>query len=326
MDAAVFDAIQGLRARVGRSVLGQEALVERLVISLLANGNCLLEGLPGLAKTRAVKALARALAVDFSRLQFTPDLLPADVTGTEILHAGEGATGFRFDPGPVFANIVLVDEVNRAPAKVQSALLEVMEERQVTVAGTTHSLPRLFMVLATQNPIEQEGTYPLPEAQLDRFLMHLYVDYPDRKAEVAILRLVRGEEDRTVAEAGDADPPVDPAVVFAARREIAAVTVSELVERYIVDLVAGTRAPGALDAELARWLHVGASPRGGLALDRCARVRAWLDRRDHVLPEDVRASAHDCLRHRLILSYDAEAEGVSADAIIDRLLATVAVG
>jgi len=174
VDATVFEAIQGLRARVERSVLGQEALVERLVISLLANGNCLLEGLPGLAKTRAVKVLARALAVDFSRLQFTPDLLPADVTGTEIMHTGEGATSFRFDPGPVFANIVLVDEVNRAPAKVQSALLEVMEERQVTVAGTTHPLPQLFMVLATQNPVEQEGTYPLPEAQLDRFLMHLY--------------------------------------------------------------------------------------------------------------------------------------------------------
>ena len=326
MDTAVYDEIQGLRARVGRSVLGQEALVERLVISLLASGNCLLEGLPGLAKTRAVKALARALAVDFSRLQFTPDLLPADVTGTEIMYSGEGATSFRFDPGPVFANIVLVDEVNRAPAKVQSALLEVMEERQVTVAGTTHRLPQLFMVLATQNPVEQEGTYPLPEAQLDRFLMHLYVDYPHRDAEVGILRLVRGEEARASVETGEPEPPVDPAVVFAARREIAGITVSEWVEHYIVDLLAGTRAPAALDAELGRWLQVGASPRGGLALDRCARVRAWLDRRDYVLPEDVRASAHDCLRHRLMLSFDAEAEGVPADAVIDRLLATVAVG
>jgi MoxR-like ATPase len=322
MQESVRTQVEALKTRVARSVLGQEALVERLVIGLLANGNCLLEGLPGLAKTRAVKALARALAVDFSRIQFTPDLLPADVTGTEIMHAGEAATSFRFDPGPLFANIVLVDEINRAPAKVQSALLEVMEERQVTVAGKTHPMPALFMVLATQNPVE----HPLPEAQVDRFLMHLYVDYPDRAAEAGILRLLRAEEEGAASPPPPEPAPVDPAVVFAARREIATVTVGPLVERYIVDLVSCTREPAALDDELGRWLHVGASPRGSLALDRCARVRAWLDRRDHVLPEDVVASAHECLRHRLMLSYDAEAEGVSADVVIERLLATVAVG
>jgi len=325
------EAILRLRERVAGSIIGQARIVERLIIGLLANGNLLIEGLPGLAKTRAVKSLARGLEADFSRIQFTPDLLPADVTGTEMLHTADGAHEFRFQPGPIFANIVLADEINRAPAKVQAALLEAMEERQVTVAGTTHRMPPLFMVMATQNPVEQEGTYPLPEAQMDRFLMHIYVDYPDESAEGEIIRLVRGEEQAALeppgspSMEGDAAQPIPQQAVFDARAEIARVAVSPNVERYMVDLIFATRYPERHGEDLRRWIQVGASPRGGLALDRCARTRAWLAGRDHVIPDDVREVVHDCLRHRLMLSYEASAEGLSANAVIDQLLQQVAV-
>jgi MoxR-like ATPase len=318
-----LESVKALRTRMSASIIGQESVVENLLIALLANGNILMEGLPGLAKTRAVKSLAKNMEADFSRIQFTPDLLPSDITGSEVLYAEAGEPSFRFEPGPIFANIVLADEINRAPAKVQAALLEAMEERQVTVSGSTHRMPDLFMVMATQNPIEQEGTYPLPEAQMDRFLMHVYIDYPDEASEGRIIRLVRGEEGPGAA-ASPADP-IPQQVVFDARREIHGVAVSEPLENYMVDLVFATRFPERYDEELARWIHVGVSPRGGLALDRCARVQAWLDGRDHVLPEDVRAVCHEALRHRLKLSYDANADGVSANEVIDRVLKLVAV-
>jgi MoxR-like ATPase len=324
-------AIQELQARIAASIIGQSHVVERLIVGLLANGNLLIEGLPGLAKTRAVKSLAKNLAADFSRIQFTPDLLPSDITGTEVMHTEAGATRFRFEPGPIFANIVLADEINRAPAKVQAALLEAMEERQVTVAGTTHAMSPLFMVMATQNPVEQEGTYPLPEAQMDRFLMHVYIDYPDEAAEGDVIRLVRGEEQARVKRQETASAPVSQAapipqdVVFDARAEIADVTVSPVIERYMVDLIFATRYPERYRQDLRRWIHVGASPRGALALDRCARALAWLRGRDHVLPDDVRDVAHDCLRHRLSLSFEASAEGVSANDVVAQLLQQVAV-
>jgi MoxR-like ATPase len=318
-----LEQIRNLQARMGESIIGQEDVVERLLVGLLANGNILLEGLPGLAKTRAVKALAKNLAVDFSRVQFTPDLLPSDVTGTEMLYTEDGENVFRFDAGPIFANLVLADEVNRAPAKVQAALLEAMEERQVTVAGTTHKLPELFMVMATQNPIEQEGTYPLPEAQMDRFLLHVYVDYGTEEAEGQIIRLVRGEEQPAASEPR---PPIDPHTVLDARREISAISVGEAVERYMVDLVYATRFPERYGDPLGGWIQVGGSPRASIALDKCARVMAWLNGRDHVLPEDVSAITHDVLRHRLKLSYEASAEGVSASDVIDELLRVVATG
>jgi len=330
----VRDAMRSLQDRMSASIIGQERIVERLVIGLLGNGNLLIEGLPGLAKTRAVKSLARNLAVDFSRIQFTPDLLPADVTGTEVMHSVSGVPEFRFEPGPIFANIVLADEINRSPAKVQAALLEAMEERQVTVAGTSHAMPDLFMVMATQNPIEQEGTYPLPEAQMDRFLMHVYIDYGTEEAEGEIIRLVRREEEAkaglgegaTGAPSGSAElEPVDQASVFEARREIAGVEVATLVERYIVDLVFASRYPDRFEGDLQRWIRVGASPRGALAIDRCARARAWLCGRDHVLPDDVKDVAPDCLRHRLTLSYEASADGVSASDVVEALLKQVAV-
>ncbi len=304
------------------SIIGQERVVERLLIALLANGNVLIEGLPGLAKTRAVKSMATSMQVEFSRIQFTPDLLPADITGTEVLHQGADGNEFRFVPGPIFANIVLADEVNRAPAKVQAALLEAMEERQVTVGGTTHKLPPLFIVMATQNPVEQEGTYPLPEAQMDRFLMHVYIDYGTEEDEGRIIRLVRGEEQAIGTDAGD---PVPQQAVFDAREEIGGVTVSPVVERYMVDLIFATRYPERYGEQLKSWINIGASPRGALGLDKCARTYAWLHERDHVLPDDVKAVTHDVLRHRLTLSYDANADGVSADDIIDEILAQVAV-
>jgi len=321
---STLESIKSLQSRMSESIIGQQAVIENLLIALLANGNILVEGLPGLAKTRAVKSLAKNLEADFSRIQFTPDLLPSDITGSEVLYSEGGQPSFRFEPGPIFANIVLADEINRAPAKVQAALLEAMEERQVTVSGATHRMPDLFMVMATQNPIEQEGTYPLPEAQMDRFLMHVYIDYPDETSEAQIIRLVRGEEGQG-ATAASAPAAVPQQVVFDARREIQGVTVSEAVEAYIVDLVFATRFPERYNEDLARWIHVGASPRGGLALDRCARTHAWLKGRDTVLPEDVRAIGHCALRHRLKLSYDAMADGVAANDVIDRIIKLVAV-
>ena len=318
-----LESIQDLQRRMSASIIGQEDVVQNLVIGLLANGNLLMEGLPGLAKTRAVKGMARNMDADFSRIQFTPDLLPSDITGSEVLYTDAGQPSFRFEAGPIFANIVLADEINRAPAKVQAALLEAIEERQVTVSGTTHPMPDLFMVMATQNPVEQEGTYPLPEAQMDRFLMHIYIDYPDEASEAQIIRLVRGEEQASSAQQ-DA-PPIEQAVVFAARDEIHQVRVGEAIENYMVDLVFATRYPDRYDAQLASWIHIGVSPRGGIALDKCARAHAWLDGRDQVLPDDVRAVVHGVFRHRLNLSYDASADGVSANDVIDELLKQVAI-
>ncbi|MGF1563678.1 MAG: AAA family ATPase [Geminicoccaceae bacterium] len=320
--------IETLQARMGEAIIGQRDVIERLLIGLLANGNLLVEGLPGLAKTRAIKALARNLECDFSRIQFTPDLLPSDVTGTEVYYQAEGASDFRFEPGPIFANIVLADEINRAPAKVQAALLEAMEERQVTVAGKTHKMPPLFMVMATQNPIEQEGTYPLPEAQMDRFLMHVTITYPPVEDEVEVIRLVRGEEIAAQAafDAASGQPPAPIAqeAVFLARRAIGAIHVSPEIERYMADLVYATRVPAEFGADLVRWIEVGASPRASLALDKCGRTHAWLAGRDYVDPEDVRAIVADVLRHRLSLTYEAQGEGISADAVIAEIVRQVA--
>ena len=300
-------------------IIGQEALIERLLMALLCGGHLLVEGAPGLAKTRAIKELASVVAGDFHRIQFTPDLLPSDVTGTEVYRPEDGS--FSFQRGPVFHNLLLADEINRAPAKVQSALLEAMAEHQVSFGRETFPLPELFLVMATQNPIEQEGTYPLPEAQLDRFLMHVKVDYPDAAAEAEILRLVRTE----VASATPASQPtalVDEAAVFSARQALLALHMAEPVERYIIALTTGSRNPAG---DLAQWLEYGASPRGTIALDQCSRALAWLDGRDFVTPDDVQAVAHDVLRHRLILSFEAEARGVNTDEAVDALLNQVAV-
>ena len=320
--------IQDLKQRMAQSIIGQESVIDRLLIGLLANGNLLIEGLPGLAKTRAVKALAKNVEADFSRIQFTPDLLPADVTGTEVYYASGGSGEFRFEPGPIFANIVLADEINRAPAKVQAALLEAMEERQVTVAGTTHKLPPLFMVMATQNPIEQEGTYPLPEAQMDRFLMKVMIEYPPVEDEVKVIQLVRGEEvaaSEPATQSPSATPQLIPqAAVFDARREIGQIHVSPAMERYMADIVYATRTPEVYSADLRRWIEVGASPRGSLALDKCGRTHAWLNGRDYVDPEDVRAIALDTLRHRIAVSYEAQVEGVDSTKIVDEILSQVA--
>jgi MoxR-like ATPase len=310
-----------LRRHVEGQILGQEGLVERLMIALLADGHLLVEGAPGLAKTKAVKALASGLEGDFHRIQFTPDLLPADLTGTEIYRPQDGS--FRFDKGPVFHNLLLADEVNRAPAKVQSALLEAMGERQVTVGRETYRLPELFLVMATQNPIEQEGTYPLPEAQLDRFLMHVRVDYPVFSTEKAILRLNREEAWNPQPERDG--HRVSQRSVFAARRSILGLYMSEDVEDYLLHLVLATRNPGAYGEGLTGWLRFGASPRATLSLDRCARARAWLDGRDYVSPGDVQDVAADALRHRVLLSYEAEADGRTADGFIAELLDLVPV-
>lgn len=317
------ESIGELRKRMCASVIGQERVVDRLLLTLLCNGNALLEGLPGLAKTRAIKTLSQNLQSDFSRIQFTPDLLPADVTGAEIFLGEDAAERFSFQPGPIFANLVLADEINRAPAKVQSALLEAMEERQVTVAGTTHPMPELFMVLATQNPIEQEGTYPLPEAQMDRFLMHITIDYPSDEAEKQIIRMVRKETSHGAAPEEQSVIPQE--AVFAARKEIDSVEVSSAVEDYLVALIAATRRPAEVDADLAKWITVGASPRGSLALDKASRAQAWLEGRQQVSPDDIRVVIYDCLRHRLGLSYEATADGASVDDVISRIVKLVPV-
>ncbi len=315
--------ILDLKQRISASVIGQEAVVDQLLTALLADGHLLMEGLPGLAKTRTIKTLAKNLESEFSRIQFTPDLLPSDITGTEI-YTGAGAGGsFVFQQGPIFGNLILADEINRAPAKAQAALLEAMEERQVTVAGKTHKLPDLFLVLATENPIEQEGTYPLPEAQMDRFLLHVYVDYATDEDERKILRLVRGEDAGTAPETTG---QIAAQAVLDARKEVLAVQVSDTVEKYMVALIAATRRPAEYkNSKLAGWVKVGASPRGTLALDRASRAYAWLAGRDTVTPQDVQAIAHACLRHRIILSYEAEAEGITKDAALDELLKLVAV-
>jgi len=309
-----------LRTHLAKRIIGQKKLVDRLLIALLADGHLLVEGAPGLAKTTAIKALADHLQGDFHRIQFTPDLLPSDVTGSEIYRAETGQ--FEFQRGPIFHNLVLADEINRAPAKVQSALLEAMGERQVSVGMRTFPLDRLFMVMATQNPIEQEGTYPLPEAQLDRFLMHVVIDYPSAEAEKAILQLARNEYRLGQAEV---DIRLSPEQVFAARSEVADIHMAEPVEQYLLALILATRDASDLDPELARWTAFGASPRGTIALDRCARAHAWLDGRDFVTPDDVRAVAFDVLRHRILLTFEAEAEGMTPDTVIQRLIDRVPV-
>ena len=318
------DALLDLKARIGKSVLGQDHLVESMLIGLLANGNLLIESLPGLAKTRAVKTLAKNLAADLSRVQFTPDLLPSDVTGAEIYLQTEKGGQFQFQKGPIFANLVLADEINRAPAKVQSALLEAMEERQVTVAGKTYKMPDLFMVLATENPIEQEGTYPLPEAQLDRFLMHVVITYPDEAVEGEIIKLNRAENAQNPKSHAAEPAAVPQQAIFDARAEIDNIFVSDLAQKYMVDLIYATRFPDRYGEPLDKWIQIGASPRGSLALDRCARARAWLDGHDFVTPDHIRSVMHDCLRHRLILSYEAVSQGVNADQVIDKIASLVA--
>ncbi|MBT8342682.1 MAG: MoxR family ATPase [Desulfatitalea sp.] len=317
------DSILKLKTQIAQSIIGQEAVIEQLIIALLCNGNVLMEGLPGLAKTRAIKTLSKHLESTFRRIQFTPDLLPSDVTGSEVYYTESGRGEFRFQQGPIFGNLILADEINRAPAKVQAALLEAMEERQVTVAGTTHRLPNLFMVLATQNPIEQEGTYPLPEAQMDRFLMQVIITYPDNAAERDIIRLVRGEAKTGAAAATKEQMPQQ--VIFDARAQIDEVEVSDAAESYIVSLIAATRHPEGYGTDLKRWLLVGASPRGSIALDKVSRAHAWLRGRDFVTPDDIQAVVHGCLRHRIVLSYEANAEGISADQVIDEVVKMVAV-
>jgi len=314
--------IRQLQTYVSQQIIGQETLINRLLIALLADGHLLVEGAPGLAKTRAIKVLGDGIDGNFHRVQFTPDLLPADLTGTEIFRPQDGT--FRFQQGPLFHNLILADEINRAPAKVQSALLESMAERQITVGSITYSLPKLFLVMATQNPIEQEGTYPLPEAQLDRFLLHVRIDYPDCSAEKAILQLARGEA-RQNSTIPSPSAQLSQEALFEARDEVLDIYLAENLEEYLVQLVLATRNPGVYGDDLARWVEYGASPRASIALDRCARAHAWLAGRDYVSPEDIQSLAHDVLRHRVLLSYEAEAEGVTPDHLIETLITRIAV-
>jgi MoxR-like ATPase len=317
MAAAQFTQLQ---AYLDSQVIGQKTLTQNILIALLADGHLLVEGPPGLAKTRAVNALAKGLEGDFHRVQFTPDLLPADLTGTDIYRPETG--DFVFQKGPLFHNLVLADEINRAPAKVQSALLEAMGERQITVGNTTYQLSELFLVMATQNPIEQEGTYPLPEAQLDRFLMHLEIDYPGAETELEILRLNRNEAlNQQIVE----PPSLSQADIFSARKDVLEIHLDPALEQYIVQLVIATRQPQQYDAELANWIEFGASPRATIALDKCARAHAWLMGRDFVGPDNIQAVLHNVLRHRVLLSYEAEAEGVDCNKVLDRILQLVAV-
>jgi len=313
-----LNQLQILRTWLDEQIVGQSHLTERLLIALLADGHLLVEGAPGLAKTKAIKTLADGVEGDFHRIQFTPDLLPADITGSDIYHHEDNS--FQFQPGPIFHNLVLADEINRAPAKVQSALLEAMAERQISVGRKTYPLPKLFLVMATQNPIEQEGTYPLPEAQMDRFLMHIKVDYPAIDAERKILHLARNE---ALDEKLALPEVVTEEVLMAARNEATNLHMAETVEEYLIQLVLATRNPSNYSDELASWLDYGGSPRATISIDRCARAHAWLQGRDYVSPDDIRAVIHDVLRHRLILSFEAEANGITADQVIDRLLAEV---
>lgn len=309
-----------LREYLNKVILGQPILTENLLIALIADGHLLVEGPPGLAKTRAVKALCDGVEGDFHRIQFTPDLLPADLTGTDIYRAQTST--FEFEPGPIFHNLILADEINRAPAKVQSALLEAMAEGQVTVGKNSYKLPELFLVMATQNPLENEGTYPLPEAQLDRFLMHLNLDYPSAETELQIMRMSRKEALKQDA------PTVEPIIqkdIFEAREESLELYLAEPLEHYIVNIIMATRQPQKFSDELASWLEYGVSPRASLALERCARARAWLYERDFVSPEDIQAVAPNVLRHRLLLSYQAQAEGITSDHVINHILSQVAV-
>ena len=312
------DKIIELKNFMDARIIGQQDLVNKLIITLLADGNALVEGAPGLAKTKAIKTLASSIKADYNRIQFTPDLLPSDITGSEIYVASKGE--FEFRKGPIFANLILADEINRAPAKVQSALLEAMAERQVSVGGKRYQLPELFMVMATQNPIEHEGTYNLPEAQLDRFLMYIKIDQPEAEAEKKILKLVRQE----ISFANTAPAPMlAVSDVLSARKEALQVHMSDAVEEYLVQLIMATRHPEKYDAKMAGYVMFGASPRATLALDRCAKIHAWLREKDFVSPEDIQAVVYDILRHRIILSFEAQAEGITTDAVISRLLKLV---
>ena len=317
------DAIVNLRKQLNQLVIGQDGLMTRLLIALLADGHLLVEGAPGLAKTTAIKALASGIEGSFHRIQFTPDLLPADLTGTDIYRPQDGS--FHFQQGPLFHNLILGDEINRAPAKVQSALLEAMAERQVTVGRTTYPLPTLFLVMATQNPIEHEGTYPLPEAQLDRFLMHVRIDYPNAEAEKRILQLTRDNARENKLLVVDRKHTVTQASVFTARQEVLKLHLAPALEEYLVQLVLATRNPAPYGADMQRWVRFGASPRATIALDRCARVHAWLAKREYVSPEDIHAIARDVLRHRVLLSYEAEADGITPDSFVNELLGRVPV-
>lgn len=310
---------KSLRTHLQTRILGQENLVTRLLIALIADGHLLVEGAPGLAKTTAIKELAACIEGDFHRIQFTPDLLPSDITGTEIYRPQE--TAFHFQQGPIFHNLILADEINRAPAKVQSALLEAMAERQVSIGRLTYPLPTLFLVMATQNPIEQEGTYPLPEAQLDRFLMFVRISYPSVHVEKQILHLARNNLHPT------APPPklLSQEAIFNARREIMQLHLSPALEEYLVQLIIATRQPKPYGADLVKWIRFGASPRATIYLDRCARAHAWLQDRDYVAPEDIHAVAHEVLRHRVLLTFEAEAEGVDPDRFITELLNRIAI-
>lgn len=314
------NAFSQLKTYLDTQIIGQPQLTQALLIAILADGHLLVEGPPGLAKTRAVNALAKGVEGSFQRVQFTPDLLPADVTGTDIYR--QQTSEFVFEKGPLFHNLILADEINRAPAKVQSALLEAMAERQITVGSKTYPLPPLFLVMATQNPLEQEGTYPLPEAQLDRFLMHVDIDYPDAETELEILRLTRGEALSV--------PPVTPPKltqqdIFSSRKEALALHMAPELEQYLVQLVMATRQPAKFDANLAEWIAMGTSPRATISLDRCARAHAWLSGRDFVGPDDIQAVVHNVLRHRIILSYHAEAQGITMNDVLNQIVATVAV-
>ena len=316
-------AFKRLRMELETCIIGQEALVEHLLIALLADGHLLVEGAPGLAKTTAIKELARRIDGDFHRVQFTPDLLPGDLTGTDVYHPQDGS--FSFQRGPIFHNLVLADEINRAPAKVQSALLEAMGERQITVGQTTYELPRLFLVMATQNPIEQEGTYPLPEAQLDRFLMHVRIGYPQFDAEKRILELARRRALLATKPSAKHSSVVTQQQIFDAQRQVLGMHMAPAVEEYLVQLLLASRNPKPYSDDLARWVSYGASPRGTIALDRCARARAWLQGRDYVSPDDVQSVAYDTLRHRILMSFEAEAEGIDADHVIRELIQRVPV-
>lgn len=310
--------IDSLKTWLNSRIVGQQKLIERIIIALLADGHLLVEGAPGLAKTKAIKTVSEGLDADFHRVQFTPDLLPSDITGSDIYRPEQGI--FEFQAGPLFHNLVLADEINRAPAKVQSALLEAMAERQISMGKNSYPLPDLFLVMATQNPIEQEGTYPLPEAQMDRFLMHVSVDYPSPDSERTILQLSRQE---AKGEQSSVFESISQEDLLTARNEVLAVHMNEAVEEYLVQMILATRNTEAYGGDLANWLDFGASPRATIALDRCSRAIAWLDNRDYVTPDDIRAVAHDVLRHRLILSFEAEAAGIDANKVIDTLLSTV---
>lgn len=322
MSETAQQSLQQLKKSISQHIIGQQVLIDRLLIAILADGHLLVEGPPGLAKTRAVKVLGDAVEGDFHRVQFTPDLLPTDLTGTEVYRPQEGS--FKFQKGPLFHNLILADEINRAPAKVQSALLEAMAERQITVGGETYFLPPLFLVMATQNPIEQEGTYALPEAQLDRFLMHVQITYPDATNEQLILQMAREEakqQKRHLIE----QPLISQETLFAARKEVLTVYMAENIEKYLLEFILATRNAAAYGDDLVKWIEYGASPRATIALDRCARSHAWLAERDFVAPDDIQAVVKDILRHRIILNYEAEAEGITADYVIEQLIQRIAV-